>query len=126
GRRGRTRRTPATPRPWSAYPPSVGQRYSWRRRRDGHHVLDAIGTRRAGIDEPRHAIRQTQRRRLLGAGSMGMAVDQPWDDELAARVECLHGLGRGGAQPTPNPVGLWTINGNGFPGVLSIPSLDPP
>ena len=54
-----------------------------------------------------------------------MDVDQPWDDELAARVECLHGLGRGGAQPTPNPVGLWTINGNGFPGVLSIPSLDP-
>jgi kumamolisin len=30
-----------------------------------------------------------------------------------------------GSQPILNPVGFWTINGNGFPGVLAIPSIDP-
>jgi len=28
------------------------------------------------------------------------------------------------SQPASGPVGIWDVNGNGFPGVLSIPSID--
>src|SRR5262245_26175344 len=65
-------------------------------------------------------------RDIIQGNNGGFSAKTGWDDATGCGTpvgqELLAKLG--GSQPIPNPVGIWAINGNGFPGVLSIPSID--
>ena len=58
------------------------------------------------------------RRRFLKSGLVGAAG-------LALALGTTTGRASADAQTSgPNPIGAWNVNGNGYPGVLRIPSID--
>ena len=59
---------------------------------DGAAFVDLVGAERAGIDVAGDAILQRQRRTFLGAGRMGVDVDEAGYDELAAGIDGIGGI----------------------------------
>ena len=65
-----------------------------RRLGDGNRVADVIGPLRSRVDPTRDAIREAKPRPACGSGGVGVDVDQPRDDELAACIDGFRGGGR--------------------------------
>ena len=83
----------------------------------GHAVGDLNAKLTRSSARPRCATSHRERR-LLGEGRMDSVTGcgTPVGQQLLAQL--------GQQQPVSDPVGTWDVNGNGFPGVLSIPSID--
>ena len=59
---------------------------------DGAAFVDLVGAERAGIDVAGDAILQRQGGTFLGAGRMGVDVDEARHDELAAGIDGIGGI----------------------------------
>ena len=51
-----------------------------------NYFVDLVRALRSGIDEARHSVGEADRPRILGAGSVGVDVDESRHNELAARI----------------------------------------
>ena len=61
---------------------------------DGGDLVDVVRAGRAGIDPSGHAVLHEQRRPFLATAGMGVDVDQPRSNDLAARIDRLGGVAR--------------------------------
>jgi len=71
-------------------------------------------------------IGTTALRDITSGTNGGFSAKAGWDSVTGCGTpvgqQLLAQLGQ--QQPVSGPVGTWDVNGNGFPGVLSIPSID--